>query len=281
MVPQTPPASPGPPVPQDAPAHGQPPPGSLHALPTLIGPPAPAAPPPPSYGYPQPPDRPHLVPGYGTAFGPTTPYGSPQFVPPGPPLPEPAARRSTASTVALLAVALVVAIGAGGAVYVFTQDDNGRLTASPTTSATPSAASSGPSPGSPSQKTPSPQEKNGEGSLPAGYLGTWSGTIDNGSGRSTRELVIQQGEVGDTVLSLTAKGPLGTGGAYHCVFQADLEERPSGGSSVRIGSSRVTDGEPMSSCTPGKPTVLTLLPDGSLRREAADTGESLTYTRSD
>lgn len=35
----------------------------------------------------------------------------------------------------------------------------------------------------------------------------------------------------------------------------------------------------MTSCTPGKATVLTLLPDGTLRREITDTGESLTYTR--
>lgn len=35
----------------------------------------------------------------------------------------------------------------------------------------------------------------------------------------------------------------------------------------------------MTSCTPGRPTVLTLLSDGTLRREIADTGESLTYTK--
>nr|PPQ58344.1 hypothetical protein C5F59_17930 [Streptomyces sp. QL37] len=90
---------------------------------------------------------------------------------------------------------------------------------------------------------------------------------------------MQQGEVGDTVLSLTAEGPLDTGGSYRCVFQADLASEPSSGGPVRLGPSRVTEGEPQSSCTPGEPTVLTLLPDGSLRREITATGQSLTYTR--
>lgn len=248
----------------------------MHALPTVIGPPAPPSvppPPPPSYGYPQAAVQQQ---GYGTGYGSTPPYGpppltrhQPQHQPPTPAT----GRRSTGSTVALVAVAVLVAIGAGGSVFAFMQhNDDGHTRTSPTTSPTSS--------GSPSANGPSPaQDRNGEGAVPTGYLGTWSGSIDNGSGRSTRELVIQQGEVGDTVLSLTAEGPLGTGGSYHCVFQAALDERPSDGSPVRIGPSTVTVGEPASSCTPGKPTVLTLLPDGTLRRETADTGEQLTYTK--
>lgn len=43
----------------------------------------------------------------------------------------------------------------------------------------------------------------------------------------------------------------------------------------------MTLGEPISSCTPGKATTLTLLSDGTLRRENTETGEQLTYTKND
>ncbi|MFE7757933.1 serine/threonine-protein kinase [Streptomyces sp. NPDC057418] len=239
-------------------------PGAAHAQPTLAGPPPPLrTPPPPSYGYPRQP-----APGYGTGYGPTAPYGPPHF--PVPP-PAPRRRRATGPTVLLVAVALLVAIGAGWSVHTFMRDGDGRTTTSPAPTSTGSRSPSGPG--------PSPDGESGTGVIPEGYLGTWSSAIEGDGGRSTRRLVVQQGEVGDTVLSLTADGPLGTGGSYHCVFQAPLETEPAPGSSVRIGSSEVTVGEPMTSCTPGRPTVLTLLPDGSLRREIADTGESLTYTK--
>lgn len=126
---------------------------------------------------------------------------------------------------------------------------------------------------------PSDEEKNGDGSIPEGYLGTWSGSIDNPAGHSTRELVIQQGKVGQTVLTLTAEGPIDTGGTYRCVFQADLTDEPSPDGPIHIGPSTITLGEPMTSCTPGKATTLTLLPDGTLRRENPDTGEKVTYTK--
>nr|WP_258310643.1 hypothetical protein [Streptomyces sp. FT05W] len=81
------------------------------------------------------------------------------------------------------------------------------------------------------------------------------------------------------MLTLTAEGPLDTGGSYRCVFQADLQSASSSEESVRVGASRITEGEPMASCSPGKPTILTLLPDGGLRREIASSGESLTYRK--
>lgn len=40
-------------------------------------------------------------------------------------------------------------------------------------------------------------------------------------------------------------------------------------------------GEPATSCSPGKATDLTLLPDGTLRRTTAGTDESLVYKKSD
>ncbi|MEU8709418.1 serine/threonine-protein kinase [Streptomyces sp. NPDC048565] len=210
--------------------------------------------PPPSYGYPHGP-----APAYG--YGTTPPYGPGAFAPPSPP---PERRRGAGSTVLLVAVALAVAAGAGWGVYSFMRSGGGEPTTPPTGTVSPSGDGS-----------------SSDGSVPSGFLGTWSGAIDSGGGESARRLVVRQGGVGDTVLSLTAEGPLDGGGSYHCVFQAELDSRPSSGGPVRIGPSRVTRGEPKSSCTPGEATVLTLLPDGTLRREITSTGQSLTYTKTD
>ncbi|GAA3483663.1 protein kinase domain-containing protein [Streptomyces yanii] len=291
-----------PPGPEDAvpPAAEQPapqppapqPPGGVHAMPTAIGTSTPVPGPAPAYGYPQLPAQPH--PGQGQPYG----YGYPQQPPQHPgfgstppygplysalaPQPEPA-RRSAGSTVALIVVAVLVAIGAGGSVYALMSDDGRTSGVSHSSSPSPSASddpSEEPS-DAPSDTSPSPSgaEKNGDGSIPEGYLGTWSGSIDNSAGHSTRELVIQQGKVGQTVLTLTAEGPIDTGGTYRCVFQADLTDEPSPAGPIHIGPSTITLGEPMTSCTPGKATTLTLLPDGTLRRENADTGEKITYRK--
>ncbi len=179
-------------------------------------------------------------------------------------------------------VAVLVAIGAGGSVYAL-MSDGGKKPARPAAASHGPSASRTPS-GSPAPTaSPSPtgEEKKGDGPIPEDYLGTWSSSIDNASGHSTRELVIQQGEVGRAVLTLTAEGPADAGGTYRCVFRADLAAEPSPDEPIRIGPSTVTVGEPMSSCTPGKATTLTLLPDGTLRRENTETGEKLTYTRTD
>ncbi|MFE4331240.1 hypothetical protein ACFRQM_17930 [Streptomyces sp. NPDC056831] len=133
----------------------------------------------------------------------------------------------------------------------------------------------------PAAPSPTDDKRISDGPIPAGYLGTWSGSIDNAAGHSTRELVIQQGTVGRNVLTLTADGPLDNGGSYHCVFQANLTAEPSPTGPVEVGPSTVVVGQPMTSCTAGKPTTLTLLPDGSLRRENTDTGDKLTYTKAD
>ncbi|WEH34927.1 serine/threonine-protein kinase [Streptomyces sp. AM 4-1-1] len=270
------------------------PPDGPHAFPTTAGPVAPP-PPPPGYGHPQQPPPP---PGYGypqhqppaplppLAHGSTPPYGPPYPTHLGPvPTPEPERRRVKGSTIALVVVAILVAVGAGGSVYAFMNGDDGNSAApSPTTSATRADTETGTEGGSPDpsrspSSSPSPDESDHEGSIPSGYLGSWSGTIDGAAGRSTRELVIRQGEVGETVLTLTAKGPTDTGGSYRCVFQADLESEPSPDAPIHVGPSVVTVGEPMTSCTPGRPTTLTLLPDGTLRRETTDTGERVTYTK--
>ncbi|WP_028810463.1 serine/threonine-protein kinase [Streptomyces flavidovirens] len=234
--------------------------------------------PPPHHA--QPHHQPHTAPGgYG--------YPTPQYLyqPPAAAAPEPP-HRSSRSTAALIAVALVVALTAGGSVYAFmTADDETPHTDTSATDnrdhASPPPASEKTTTPSPTATTPSPSPTTADASIPAEYLGTWSGGLDGAAGRSTRRLVIQQGKTGDTVLSLTAEGPAAGGGTYHCVFEAELTAPPRGtGSPLRIGPSRVTVGEPMSSCSPGAATEVTLLPDGRLRRVNPATGESLTYVRS-
>ncbi|MEV0785509.1 serine/threonine-protein kinase [Streptomyces sp. NPDC050423] len=294
------PAGPPPAEPSTPPEH--PAPGSTLPLRTVVGPqqqpgapaagypaayPAAAPAPAPGYGYPQQqsPNQGYAYgypqqPGFGSApaYDPLYPTGT------QPPAPEPA-RRRTGSTVALVVIAVLVAIGAGGSVYAL-MNDNGSRTASPThstTSSTDSAGGSGsPSPDGGQDPSPSDDGQDGdeEGGVPASYLGNWSGSIDNAIGHSTRELVIRQGRAGEAVLTLTAQGPTDNGGTYRCVFEADLTDDVTGDDPLRVGPSTVTVGEPMSSCTPGSPTTLTLLPDGTLSRENTDTGEKLTYTKS-
>ncbi|QKW07447.1 serine/threonine protein kinase [Streptomyces sp. NA04227] len=268
-------------------------------------PPTPAAPPAHSYGYPHPygahpaPAATPVPPPHGPTppYTPAPPYGStPPYAstPPYEPgvattldhqTPQPTRRRSGAL---LAAVALVVALGAGGAVFLLMKDD-GETTASdgkkPTGPVTPGPTSDptdqgGGTTGSsgepdPTDTAPSPS---GPGEVPAAFLGKWSGSIDNDAGHSTRDLVIQQGSTGDTVLSLTADGPAEGGGSYHCVFQAELTEKVDD-STLTLGPSTVIVGEPATSCTPGAASTVTLLPDGSLERVNNDNGDKLTYTK--
>lgn len=315
----TPPPSPPPSAPEAAgPPSGPPPPGSpgessgnaMHGMATMIPTPPPSntAPPPPpqqqqqqqqpqlpplpqQYGYPQP-GQPPLPP-----WGATPPYGPPPsnygypspYAPMPAPQPEPA-RRSTRGTVALIAVALVVALGAGGSVYAFMdsgseKNDPSHNQADSSADDKSSADDNTPSEDGPSAtESPSPspsatKDGAGPGDVPKKYLGAWSGTIDGDAGRSTRELSVRQGEVGDTVLVLTAEGPTDTGGTYECVFEAALDAAPGSGP-LKIGPSTVTTGRPASSCTPGAATELTILPDGRLRRTTTAGGESVTYTKS-
>jgi hypothetical protein len=185
----------------------------------------------------------------------------------------------------LVAVALVVALGAGGSVYALMNgSDDGRTDgkASPGPTATApvdagqespkeSGTGSDPSSGQPSAPAPT------DGVVPTAYLGTWSATITNADGVNTRRLTLQQGEVGDTVMSLAADGPTSTG-SYHCVFQARLTARPDGGGPVEVGPSTVVSGDP-GYCKPGEATEISLLPDGTLERANPSSGEKLIYTK--
>ncbi|MFF9274670.1 serine/threonine-protein kinase [Streptomyces griseosporeus] len=264
--PPAPHASPAPAGPQGAP----PPPGRPGHVPTVIAgqgmpTPPPAAPAPPhrqhpqhqpAYGYPQP---------YATAAYPPGDYGPPP-------------RRNGRTTALLVLIALVVALAAGGTVYALLNGGDDDPTPVPTTAPpTPTGTDAGPSP------SPSPSPSTGSGSpqagaVPEAYVGTWAATIDNASGENTRLLTIRQGEVGDPVLTLVADGPTDAG-SYHCVFEASLAQQPSADGPLEIGPSTVTTGTPRSSCSPGAPTRITLLPDGTLERVNTSTDEKLTYTR--
>lgn len=219
------------------------------------------APPPPHPHAQHPPYAQHHPPYGHTAEQPL----SPGYFAPTPPTPA-RERRPAGATAALIAVAVVVAIGAGGSVYAFMNGDGPGKTASPGPSNSAESGSGG--------------QQGDAGAVPEDFLGTWSGSIPGEQGSSSRTLTIRQGDVGDQVLVLAAEGPLTSGSTYHCEFTAPLSGRPTGDGPVRIGPSTVSSGRPASSCTPGKPTELTLLPDGSLRRSAAGTGESLIYTKS-
>ncbi|MGW6355418.1 protein kinase domain-containing protein [Streptomyces sp. NPDC055092] len=281
-----------------------PPPGKpgaapVNHLPTMVSPSGPSAPalppaaPPPAsaaYGYPHPhPQAPvYGYPQQGGWGGGTPPYGpaatppyGPGVVPIGAPQPEP--RRSGRSTAALIVVALVVALGAGGSVYALMKDDGRSASQSedPKQPTSGAPTSQGPSTGGPSSQDPEtsqPPESSeppAGGDVPTEFLGTWTASIDNATGHNTRRLDIQQGSPGDTVLSMTADGPLKGGGTYHCVFQGTLVS--ASGGTLRIGATDVVSG-PSGSCTPGKPSTVEVLSSGELRR-TMNNGDELTYSK--
>lgn len=258
----------------------------------------------PAYGYPQSgPQAPYGAYGQqpygggqghggaaGAGLGATPPYGPEPLYGSEPPYgpgagtgpgggPEPE-RGSRGASVLLVAVALVVALGAGGSVYALMKKggDGGEKDDAKGGTTTSAPETPGPTTGEPTDPATSPDpttEAPDAGTVPEDFLGTWDATL---GGADTRRLVIRQGEVGDTVLSLTADGPLEGGGTYHCVFEATLTDEPDDDGPLRIGPSTVTTGEPAESCSPGAATTVTLLPDGQLRR--VDTaGKSVTYTK--
>ncbi|MFD4577144.1 protein kinase [Streptomyces sp. NPDC058417] len=213
--------------------------------------------------------------GYGPGGYNSDGYGPGGYGPEGYGLDEPdeEPRRSRRATALLVAVGVVVALAAGGSVYALMNGDD-----SSTAGPEPTRSASAPDPSGSTSEAPSPSSSPSPspstGTIPAGYLGTWTTTIDNEAGTDTRRLTLAQGEVGDTVLKLIADGD-----SYHCEFTAELTRRPGDDGPLELGPSTVTTGEPRTSCTPGDPTEVTLLPDGRLQRLNPSTGEKLTYTK--
>ncbi|MFQ6146603.1 serine/threonine-protein kinase [Streptomyces seoulensis] len=244
---------------------------------TALLPAPPVTPPAPA----RPPATPLSVPSGGAPAGPVPPCG-PGAVPP----PYPPPRRGNGrATAALIAVALVVALGAGGSVYAVMRDGAGDATTGgphPSPTATDdsrgsegSDAADGSHPATPSPAPSSPAD----GVVPSGYLGTWLGSVENRYGPNPRRLTISQGEVGDTVLRLVADGTGQEGDSYHCVFEARLTQPPTGQGPLKIGPSTVTAGGDSTSCAPGAASEVTLLPDGGLRRANLSSGDEVTYTK--
>ncbi|MFJ8701427.1 serine/threonine-protein kinase [Streptomyces ardesiacus] len=268
-------------VPGDGPVPGGPPPrepGSggapLDHLPTLVAGQSPPVPPSAAHAHASVPGPDAAYSGYqhpyGGGPGPTPPQGPPQ--PYGPYEPP----RSARSTVLLIVVALVVALGAGGAVYALMSGDGDHRAGGDPTPGQTTGAPEDPGSGSPGPSAGSTAAAD-EGTVPAAYVGEWAASIDNASGTHPRSLTIARGGVGDTVMTLVADGPTATG-TYHCVFDASLAAEPGAGGPLRLGPSEVRTGPP-ASCAPGGSSTVTLLPDGSLQRTNDDTGESLVYTR--
>ncbi|MEV7124939.1 serine/threonine-protein kinase [Streptomyces sp. NPDC093260] len=275
----------------------------VNHLPTMVAgqtPPPGQAPPghtpppgtPPAYGHPREHGYPQQYGGWAgppgaaaqqhpyAGLGSTPPYGPPPYSPPR--------RGGGRATAALIAVAVVVALAAGGSVYALMRggDDKAGPQPSPAVTAhatddadgpgdSDGANGSGQDPATSSPGSPSPTD----GVIPSGYLGTWIGNVENQYGPNPRRLTITQGGVGDTVLTLVAGGTDQDGNPYHCVFEAQLTRGPDGSGPLQIGPSTVTVGRDSTSCNPGAATEVTLLPDGSLRRDNLSTGDKLTYTK--
>ncbi|MFF3690089.1 serine/threonine-protein kinase [Streptomyces sp. NPDC002187] len=219
--------------------------------------PAPAPAPQPAYGYPQ---------------QPYPQYATPAFTPLPAPAPPPRPSSSRGGTLALTAVALVVAVGAGTAVYAFmSKDDHGtKAGPEPTAtakSATPSGtpATDGPSP------SPSSSPSAAPGTVPAEYLGSWEATFDTADGTNTRSMTITQGSTGEQVMTLSGSGP-----NYECRWSATLR---ASGPPLELGPTQVTFGDRVS-CSPGQWSRLAM-PDGTtiVRELVGSGGEPLTYRK--
>jgi len=127
-----------------------------------------------------------------------------------------------------------------------------------------------------SSKAPTPKVTGGD--VPQSYLGTWTGTLDNDTGHSTRVLVVSQGKIGEAELRVSADGPTKDGDMYHCVFAATLTASPSGDSRLHFGPSHVISGR-SPACSAGRASTLSLQDAGTLRRTTDNSVESLIYTR--
>ncbi|MEU6390209.1 serine/threonine-protein kinase [Streptomyces sp. NPDC046939] len=266
-------AAPEAPSPPPPPPPGKPGGAQLNHLPTMVvgqqaAAPAPAT---PAYGYPSQPQPQPAAYGYPQGnWGQTPPYGpaplvSPQQEPP----------RRGRSTAALIVVALIVALGAGGSVFALMKDDGtagskaGGDTASPTVTASAQPGPDTPSPTGEQGQTPQASSD----VIPVKFLGSWERTDDNGV---AYRLTIQQGSPGDTVLSVTADGSLSSGSTYRCLFQGDLVSAD--GDTLSIGRTDVVSGPGAPTCAPGAASTLTVLPSGQLNR-VMDTGKASTYDK--
>ncbi|WP_198347526.1 serine/threonine-protein kinase [Nocardia terrae] len=114
------------------------------------------------------------------------------------------------------------------------------------------------------------------GLVPDRFVGIWLAT----EGQTNYRLTVDQGKVGDPVLSNRVDGVLPNGVPFHCEFSAPLEEVPHDGDRLIVGTSQIVEREPANACKANGPTTLTLLSDGRVSRKT-DVSGLITYTRDD
>ncbi|WP_405487710.1 protein kinase domain-containing protein [Nocardia sp. NBC_00511] len=114
------------------------------------------------------------------------------------------------------------------------------------------------------------------GAVPDRFVGTWLAT----EGQTNYRLTVAQGRAGDPVLSNRVDGVLPSGSPFHCEFSAPLDQVPSTGDRLIIGTSEIVAGDPANACRANGPTTLTLLPDGRVSRKT-DVSGLITYTNAD
>ncbi|MGW6857271.1 serine/threonine-protein kinase [Streptomyces xanthophaeus] len=236
------------------------PPAAPPATPPV--PPVPPAPPTPPVA--APPPLPPAAPAPTLSGHPTYPAFAPQEA-------ERVDRSRAASTVFLLAVAVVVAVAAGGTVYAVMNGSADPVPPGGATGAAPDptrpTGGAGPSGPSGTARTGTPAPAPAPGALPEAYLGTWRAT----TGTQTWQLTLGPGVVGEPVMTLSVQDP-----AFACTWRAALRSAPD---PVELDASTVTSGAPPT-CSAGSWSLLRLLPDGSLRRElAGGSGTPLTYRK--
>ncbi|QNP67450.1 serine/threonine-protein kinase [Streptomyces genisteinicus] len=284
--PATPPPAPGTPptaarAPHTSAAPGTDPTTPAHPDPVHHATPAQPAPAHPATPHPATPAH------YAPAVPPAArPAGPPAALPggaPGAPGPHPSApgRSRIAGTLALVAVALVVALGAGGAVYAVMSGDGGPgtgaagRTPSGDTSAradgTAEAGASAGAHGDEAATTPSASPSAEEGAVPLEYIGSWRAAFDTAEGTNVRDMTIRQGQPGEMVMTLTGTGP-----GYDCSWTATLR---AAGPPLELGPTRVTSGDP-ASCSPGQWSRLDMPSDTRIVRELVGSGGApLTYEK--
>ncbi|MEU7430365.1 serine/threonine-protein kinase [Streptomyces sioyaensis] len=110
-----------------------------------------------------------------------------------------------------------------------------------------------------------------DGTVPAGFLGTWQRRPDDGAGTGTQRLTIQRAPAGSTVLTTVVAGRGG-----RCTAHADLYAAEGG--ALTVGPSVVD--RPAPGCTASSTSVLRLGGDGTLHREfLGDDEQPRTYSR--
>ncbi|OEU96325.1 serine/threonine-protein kinase [Streptomyces oceani] len=163
-------------------------------------------------------------------------------------------------------VAAYLVLGAGS------EDDTADPGSSASTGQDSQENADGDDPSDPSADDPSDPKPSTDGAgdgIPSDFLGSWERSSGTGDANRYR-IHVQQGELGDTVVSISATGP-----NFDCRFEADLR---SAGPPVKLGPSRVTYQSSEQACGPG-PVSRLEVSGGELRRSFADGRPTKVFSR--